>query len=65
MLIFLKMFTGGADDWAKGAAKVKYAYTIELRDTGRHGFILPASYIKPVGKEAFAAIRAIAKEAAA
>ncbi|XP_065220168.1 carboxypeptidase B-like [Planococcus citri] len=53
---------GGSDDWAKGAAKIKYTYTIELRDTGRHGFLLPASHIKGSGKEAFAAIKAIAKE---
>lgn len=26
---------GGSDDWAKGVMKVKYAYTIELRDNGR------------------------------
>lgn len=59
---FLIFITGGSDDWAKGAAKIKYAYTIELRDTGRHGFLLPASHIKSSGKEAFAAIKAIAKE---
>ena len=56
------MFTGGADDWAKGAAKIKYTYTIELRDTGRHGFILPTTHIKPTSKKAFAEIKAIAKE---
>lgn len=54
--------SGGSDDWAKGIAKIKYAYTIELRDNGRYGFILPASHIKPTGKEAYAAIKAIAKE---
>lgn len=27
--------SGGSDDWAKGTMKMKYAYTIELRDTGR------------------------------
>ena len=58
----VRFFAGGADDWAKGSAKIKYTYTIELRDTGRHGFILPASHIKPTGKEAFAAVKAIAKE---
>lgn len=26
---------GGSDDWAKGVIKMKYTYTIELRDTGR------------------------------
>ncbi|XP_046673648.1 carboxypeptidase B-like [Homalodisca vitripennis] len=53
---------GGADDWAKGQAGVKYAYTVELPDTGRYGFILPATYIQPVAKEAFAAVRVLAQE---
>ncbi|KAG8238263.1 hypothetical protein J437_LFUL016443, partial [Ladona fulva] len=48
--------SGGSDDWAKGSARIKYTYTIELRDTGRYGFILPADYIKPVGREALAAV---------
>lgn len=50
---------GGSDDWAKGVMGIKYAYTIELRDNGRFGFVLPASYINPTAKEAYAAIRAI------
>lgn len=50
---------GGSDDWAKGVANIKYAYTIELRDTGRYGFILPAQYIVTSGKEALAAFRVI------
>lgn len=58
----LLLYLGSSDDWAKGIAKIKYSYTIELRDTGRHGFILPASQIKISGKEAFAAIKAISKE---
>lgn len=57
--------SGGSDDWAKGSIKMKYAYTIELRDTGRHGFILPANYIKPTATEAFAALRVVAKAVAA
>jgi len=58
MIIFL----GGSDDWAKGSAKIKYAYTLELRDTGRHGFVLPASYIVPSAKDAYAALNVLAKE---
>ncbi|XP_030760511.1 carboxypeptidase B-like [Sitophilus oryzae] len=54
---------GGSDDWAKGTMKIKYAYTIELRDNGRYGFVLPASYIQPTAKEALAAIRVIAEAA--
>ncbi|GBM53074.1 Carboxypeptidase B [Araneus ventricosus] len=53
--------TGGADDWAYGAAGIKYSYTLELRDTGRHGFLLPAEQILPTGEETWAGIKAMAK----
>ncbi|XP_063977152.1 carboxypeptidase B-like isoform X1 [Diachasmimorpha longicaudata] len=52
---------GGADDWAKAYLKIKYAYTIELRDKGKHGFILPANYIIPTAKEALAAVLTVTK----
>ncbi|XP_032683426.1 carboxypeptidase B-like [Odontomachus brunneus] len=51
--------SGGSDDWAKALLKIKYTYTIELRDTGKHGFILPARYIIPTAKEALAAVEVI------
>jgi len=51
--------SGGSDDWAKALLKIKYTYTIELRDTGRYGFILPARYIVPTAKEALAAVELI------
>nr|XP_022345038.1 carboxypeptidase B-like [Crassostrea virginica] len=44
---------GGSDDWAKGGAGVKYSYTIELRDTGAHGFILPVNQIFPNNHESW------------
>ncbi|XP_063243654.1 carboxypeptidase B-like [Bacillus rossius redtenbacheri] len=53
--------SGGSEDWAKGVAGIKYAYTVELPDQGEHGFMLPASRILPTGKETFAAIRALAR----
>jgi hypothetical protein len=56
--------TGGSDDWAKGAAGIKYSYTIELRDRGTYGFILPAQYIIPTAREALAAVKILAMEAA-
>lgn len=44
---------------------MKYAYTIELRDNGRYGFVLPAKFIEPTANEALAALRIIAEAAAA
>lgn len=52
---------GGSDDWAK-AIGIKYAYTIELSDTGRNGFVLPTEYIVPVAMESLAGLRALVKE---
>ncbi|XP_017851851.1 carboxypeptidase A4 [Drosophila busckii] len=44
---------GGSDDWAKGIAGIKYAYTIEMGDTGRYGFVLPAQFIQYNGKDGY------------
>ncbi|CAG0886878.1 unnamed protein product [Darwinula stevensoni] len=52
---------GPSDDWAKGAAGIKYAYTIELRDTGTFGFLLPPEQIIPTGEETWAAVAAVAR----
>lgn len=57
----LYVATGGADDWAKGMADIKYSYTVELRDTGRHGFVLPPGQIIPTGEETWAGFKAMAK----
>jgi len=38
------------------AAGVLYSYGVELRDTGRYGFLLPADQIVPSGEETFAAV---------
>ncbi|XP_053716897.1 carboxypeptidase B [Synchiropus splendidus] len=51
---------GGSDDWAYDLG-VKYSYTFELRDTGRHGFLLPESQIKPTCEETMLAVKHIAK----
>jgi len=50
---------GGSDDWAFGGAGIPYSYTIELPDTGSYGFILPASQIRTVGREAMSAVVAM------
>jgi len=49
--------SGGSDDWAKGSAGIKYSFTVELPDTGKHGFLLPARYIRGVGREAVACLQ--------
>jgi len=56
--------TGASDDWARGAAHIKYTYTIELRDRGSFGFILPVKYILPTAREALAAALTVAGEIA-
>ncbi|XP_020278332.1 carboxypeptidase B-like [Pseudomyrmex gracilis] len=53
--------SGSSDDWAKGVAGIKYAYTIELRDRGTYGFLLPATQIVPTAREIWAGIRAVAR----
>jgi Zinc carboxypeptidase len=55
---------GVSDDWAKGVPQIKYSYTIELRDAGRYGFLLPSSLIQPTAIEALAAVKTIAQEIA-
>lgn len=54
---------GGSDDWAKSIG-IKYSYTIELRDTGRYGFALPAEYIVPTAKEAREFVLAVSRAVA-
>jgi murein tripeptide amidase MpaA len=57
----LYLASGGSVDWAYGDQGV-FSYTIELRDTGTFGFILPADQIIPTGEESFAAIMVLAEE---
>uniref|UniRef100_A0A8C4JPL1 Carboxypeptidase A1-like n=1 Tax=Dromaius novaehollandiae TaxID=8790 RepID=A0A8C4JPL1_DRONO len=46
---------GTTVDWAYDNG-VKYSYTFELRDTGRYGFLLPASQIVPTAQETWPAL---------
>ncbi|XP_054241975.1 carboxypeptidase B [Indicator indicator] len=50
---------GGSDDWAYNQG-IKYSFTFELRDTGRYGFALPESQIKPTCEETLLAVKYIA-----
>ncbi|KAG0309255.1 Carboxypeptidase A4 [Dissophora globulifera] len=46
--------SGGSLDWTYAEGNVKYSYAVELRDTGKHGFMLPEEEILPSGQETFA-----------
>jgi carboxypeptidase A4 len=46
--------SGGGVDYSKDVAGVKYPLTIELRDKGEKGFVLPPEDIKPSGEEFWA-----------
>ncbi|XP_042877673.1 carboxypeptidase B-like [Penaeus japonicus] len=48
---------GASDDWALGVAKVPLSYTLELRDEGAAGFVLPPHQIIPAVNEAWAAMK--------
>jgi len=52
--------SGSSRDWAKGEGGFKYVYTIELRDTGNYGFLLPKEQIIPTAIETWAGIQVIA-----
>ncbi|KAJ3073263.1 hypothetical protein HK102_006037 [Quaeritorhiza haematococci] len=47
---------GATDDWMTAKAGM-VGYTIELRDEGRYGFVLPPEQILPVGEETWAAAK--------
>jgi hypothetical protein len=64
LLHYMGWSVGSSIDWVKGAAGVKYAYTLELRDSGRYGFLLPAKQILPSGKETWVALHATVIELA-
>ncbi|XP_006120382.2 carboxypeptidase A2 [Pelodiscus sinensis] len=42
--------SGGSIDWSYDYG-IKYSFAFELRDTGRYGFLLPASQIIPTAEE--------------
>lgn len=49
---------GTCMDWGYETAGI-YAWSIELRDTGWYGFLLPPEQIIPTGEENYAAIRVV------
>ncbi|XP_041638123.1 carboxypeptidase B2-like [Cheilinus undulatus] len=50
---------GGSDDWAYDLG-IKYAFTFELQDRGRLGFLLPSSRISSACNEALTAVTTVA-----
>jgi len=50
---------GTALDWAYAKGKFQFTYTIRLRDTGNHGFLLPQHDIVPSGEEMFAVAKSL------
>lgn len=54
----LYLASGVAPDWTFSTTGA-FAVTVELRDTGTNGFILPTSAIVPTGNDAYAAFTAM------
>lgn len=51
--------SGTTKDYVYGHLNAKYAFSMELRDIGKYGFMLPTQLIKPTAKEAFEGIKAM------
>ncbi|KAM8717744.1 hypothetical protein ACLKA7_004446 [Drosophila subpalustris] len=58
----LYLVSGGAKEWAYNELDIKLTYTIEFRDSGRYGFVLPAAFILPNCEEAMTGIVALLAE---
>lgn len=54
--------SGATNDWAYNEQDIKISYTIEFRDTGNFGFVLPAAFIKPNAEETLIGIMALLAE---
>ncbi|NWV07067.1 CBPA1 Carboxypeptidase, partial [Ptilonorhynchus violaceus] len=54
--------SGSSIDWAYNQG-IKYSFTFELRDTGRYGFLLPATQILPTAEETWLALKVIFEHA--
>jgi murein tripeptide amidase MpaA len=60
----LYLASGVAPDWSYGERGI-LAWTVELRDTGHYGFVLPPSQIIPTAEEAFQGALALGEYVAA
>lgn len=59
LLFFADISSGSSADWTYGKAGIKFSYGVELRDTGKFGFLLPEDQILPSGKETLQALIAL------
>ncbi|XP_006887187.1 PREDICTED: carboxypeptidase A2 isoform X2 [Elephantulus edwardii] len=50
--------SGGSIDWSFDFG-IKYSFAFELRDTGRYGFLLPATQILPTAEETWLGLKTI------
>ncbi|KAM4677540.1 carboxypeptidase A2-like [Discoglossus pictus] len=50
--------SGGSIDWTYDIG-IKYSFAFELRDTGRYGFVLPATQIIPTAQETWLGLKKI------
>ena len=57
MLVTADRSSGNSRDWAAGVAHVPYVYTVELRDRGKHGFLLPPDQILETGVETWEGVK--------
>ena len=53
--------SGDSVDYAFEVAKANYSMTVELRDTGKYGFVLPADQIVPSSEEMWAGLSYLLK----
>lgn len=57
----LYLASGATDDWAMAMLGTKYVYTLELRDTGGSGFLLPEAKIVPCSEEVWYGLTEVIK----
>ncbi len=49
--------TGNSVDYVNDVVGADYSFTLELRDQGQNGFVLPPAQILPTGEETYAGVR--------
>ena len=59
LIVIADRSSGTSRDWAAGAAHIPFVYTVELRDRGQHGFLLPPDQILETGVETWEGVKAM------